>query len=292
MRIEIRQDAPVSAELRRIALALSGTALESLSKRSQYPEEAVHESRKAIRSTRALLRLYRKALGKQRYAEHKGLLRQAAQLLSPLRDAHVRLATIDKLIELVGDKDGLGVPLRKHINERLEIMTGSLEHAATKAEALLKRFGNTIEPWPPDRRNAPKNIGKRLSRTFKRVRKRLKQAKKEPTPERLHQLRKCGKDVREQLRMLRPLEPDRIDKLENRFDDLCDELGEARDLYLASNLLSDVAKNWPAGKPLIEKLQREASARQNKLVRKGLKHASRATAGPAKSIKRLISQRW
>lgn len=292
MRIEIHQNAPVSSELKRVALDLSREALAALHQRSKFPEKSVHEARKAIRSVRALLRLYRTTLGEQNYAEHNGIMRQAAELLSPHRDAHVRLATIDRLIEPVGNEDVLSSLLREHVAERLQIMTGSLEDAATKAEDLLERFCHSIESWPTDQGNASKRIGKSISRAFKRARKERKSAKKAPLPQRLHELRKRGKDMREQLRILRPLEPHRIDKLESKFDDLCDQLGEARDLYLLGNLLSNVAKNWPAGKPVINKLKSEAVARKDKLVRKGLKQAGKATAGSAKSIKQIIAKRW
>ena len=291
MRIEILPAAPIPAELKRAAHAFSEAAQAALRRRSANREKAVHEARKAIRSARALLRLDRGALGKRAYAERNGMLRQAAELLSPHRDAHVLLSTLDALVKRVGDADGLAQPLQRRIAERVELRTGSLDAAARKAEELLGRFRESIEPWPAHRQTGAKAAGKGLRRSYKRVRKRLEQAEGDLSKERVHELRKRGKDVREQLRLLRRLAPDRIDRLEQKFDDLSDDLGEARDLDLADDVLSNLAKNWPAGRALIRKLQQQAASRKEKLVKKGLKRARKATAPSPKSIKRLVAGR-
>jgi hypothetical protein len=62
-------------------------------------ERAVHEALKDVKKTRALLRLYRSGLGDATYRHENRELRDAGRALSVMRDAHVRLETVDGLAE-------------------------------------------------------------------------------------------------------------------------------------------------------------------------------------------------
>lgn len=292
MRTEICPDAPVPDELKRALLSLSQTALTALSSRGSGPDEAVHRARKAIRSARAVLRLARKHSAKREWAARNGLLRRAAQLLSQHRDARVRLATVGRLAERARSPAGSARMLRARVAERVDIRTGSLEQAADKAEQLLQRFRGSIEQWPGRPQLGAEAVGKELRRALKKVRRRFEQADKAPSMQRLHALRKRGKDAREQLRLLRPLDPDRLGKLERKLDALCDDVGEARDLDLTGEMFADMEKNWPGGASLIGMLREQAAARHDKLVRRGLKRARAASAKSPKSVERLIARRW
>jgi CHAD domain-containing protein len=63
------------------------------------PVELVHEARKAIKRMRALARLLREQLGEQEFKRVNSSLREAGQRLAGARDADVRLATLQELIE-------------------------------------------------------------------------------------------------------------------------------------------------------------------------------------------------
>lgn len=293
MPIEIRQDAPVSAELDRAARAFSTAALDALRQRFDNPENLVHRACKSMRSARAILKLGGKDFRKREYAEHDGVLRQAEKLLSPHCDAQVQLATVDELIERIGDPSGLAsIMLREQVSRRLDIEAGSREHALKKAEALLVRLRAAIEPRRGRRQIGAKTAGKTLGHSFNKILQGLDRAENDISARRLHKLRKRAKEAREQLRLLRPLEPGRIEDLTRELDRLCDDLDAARDFDLTSDLLSTVAKNWPVGAALITELRREAIASRNKLVRKKLRRTRVAGTGSPRSIKRLIAKRW
>ncbi|MEA2297262.1 MAG: hypothetical protein QOF77_198, partial [Solirubrobacteraceae bacterium] len=63
------------------------------------PVDAVHEARKSIKKTRALLRLVRPGLPKRVYRSENRTLRDAARLISGARDADVMVETVEKLAE-------------------------------------------------------------------------------------------------------------------------------------------------------------------------------------------------
>jgi CHAD domain-containing protein len=61
------------------------------------PVTAVHDARKNLKKTRALLRLARPGLAKQVYRRENAAIRDAARLISGARDADVMLQTVDRL---------------------------------------------------------------------------------------------------------------------------------------------------------------------------------------------------
>jgi CHAD domain-containing protein len=67
--------------------------------RADSREHSVHETRKALKRLRAMLRLLEPALGGKAYAYEDAAVREAARRLSGPRDAEVLLATLEGLIE-------------------------------------------------------------------------------------------------------------------------------------------------------------------------------------------------
>src|SRR5579862_1243587 len=87
--------------LKRMASEQLDLAIEQLSQTNGAgpPEEAVHETRKAIKRLRTMLRLLEGAHGKAAVASETAALREVAAQLSGARDAEVMLATLDALVE-------------------------------------------------------------------------------------------------------------------------------------------------------------------------------------------------
>ncbi len=85
---------------RRIALAQLDIAIEHLQGASRpAPEEAVHETRKAIKRARALMRLLEGELGVKRADRERALLGDAAARLAGARDAEVMVSALDALVK-------------------------------------------------------------------------------------------------------------------------------------------------------------------------------------------------
>ncbi len=62
-------------------------------------EQAVHETRKALKRLRALLALLRPELGRKRYTRENAALRDCARHLAGARDAEVMVGTLDALVQ-------------------------------------------------------------------------------------------------------------------------------------------------------------------------------------------------
>ena len=87
--------------LKRMALGQLEVAIEQLEcAGASIPlPAAVHETRKALKRLRALLVLVEDELGREQAAREREVLRDAGRVLSSARDAEVRLATLDGLID-------------------------------------------------------------------------------------------------------------------------------------------------------------------------------------------------
>ena len=92
---------PLEAGLRRMATEQLDLAIEQLSDRNGAgpPEDAVHETRKALKRLRTMLRLLEDALGEEAVAAETTSLREVASQLAGARDAEVMLATLDSLVD-------------------------------------------------------------------------------------------------------------------------------------------------------------------------------------------------
>src|SRR5688572_28848189 len=91
---------PPAAGARRVAAEQLEDAVGQLQNgMSDDPVTAVHEARKDLKKTRALLRLTRSGLPKSTYRSENRALRDAGRSLSGTRDADVMIQTVDKLAE-------------------------------------------------------------------------------------------------------------------------------------------------------------------------------------------------
>src|SRR5215218_10746502 len=96
-RLSIADDVPGS--VRMCAREQLAAAAERLEHADEDAVKAVHEARKHLKKTRALLRLVRPALGRKAYRRENDALRDAGLALSGTRDADVRVATAAALAE-------------------------------------------------------------------------------------------------------------------------------------------------------------------------------------------------
>ena len=64
----------------------------------------MHEARKHLKKVRALIRLLRPVTGESFYKLENAAMRKAAERMSSIRDSHVRVQTIEKLIVKSGKR--------------------------------------------------------------------------------------------------------------------------------------------------------------------------------------------
>ena len=103
---------PFEEGVRRIAVEQIERAQNELQAKGDHAV-AVHETRKALKRLRALLRLVRPAMGDDVFKQENAQLREIGLSLSGARDRHVLLETVNKLEGAAGlSRKGLVSGLR------------------------------------------------------------------------------------------------------------------------------------------------------------------------------------
>jgi CHAD domain len=200
---------------RRIALGQLDLAIELLHGESSVPaEEAVHETRKALKRLRALMRLLEGEIGSRQAARERAVLRDAAARLAGARDAEVMVSTLDALVRRhprkLGRRRGL-IELRKHLQRERRAAARRLgEEAATREQVAeeLSSLRARVARWKLPDRPAGKLVAPGLEHIYRAGRTgRRSAARGKAGPKALHRWRKHVKDLRYALEVLDVRDP-------------------------------------------------------------------------------------
>jgi CHAD domain-containing protein len=227
--------------------ALRQTAREELAEairllRDDYPERpvtAVHEARKNLKKTRALLRLARPGLETETYRRENWAIRDAARLISGARDADVMQQTVDRLAKrhdarVSGDEfDDLRARLRdapaaaEQPGSNGAAPSSDGGAPAAVIEALTAVLGR-IDDWPLHCEWS--TIASGISRAYRRGRSAFVEADVDPTTELLHDWRKRVKDLWYHQRLLVDAWPEVLGVQSEEAHRLSELLGDDHDL--------------------------------------------------------------
>lgn len=237
-RLSFADDVPSS--VRRCAREQLAGAAERLERADDDPVTAVHEARKHLKKTRALLRLVRPALGRRAYRAENEALRDAGLALSGARDADVRAATAAALAEHAAGR--LPADAFDALREAL-----AAEAGAPPATDATTRFGPVIEQlraaelrveaWPLDDAGWSAVLAG-ASRAYTRGRDAFATARAAPDPELLHAWRKRAKDLWYHQRLLAPAWPDVLGAQAEAAHALSELLGDDHDLAVLDQRLA------------------------------------------------------
>ena len=247
--------------LQRMALGQLDVAIEQLahSGEREPDERAVHETRKALKRLRALLRLLERELGERAYARDSAALREIAQRLAAARDAQVMLDTLDALIASHPrrlERKDIRKLRKRLLDEHAREQRHTLGDPAARAEiiAQLGALRGRIAAWKLRERDGLRLIEADLQRLYRQGRKRYRRLArgKRGGTRALHEWRKRVKDLRYAAEMLERREPaansrrpnnkrrrkharahadlQRLRRLARRADELGELLGEDHDL--------------------------------------------------------------
>jgi CHAD domain-containing protein len=217
--------------VRREQLQAAAEALEA----PEDPVEAVHDARKRIKKTRALLRLARPALKDKAYRRHNAALRDAGRGLSAARDADVLQETLQGLQQrFVGqypeaffalpDADAGGA-------DEGEAATDTTAHAG--AFRALAHEAWTLRDLSPD------DLVDAYTRTYARGREAFERADRRPTVTNLHDWRKRVKDLWYQERLLADTWPGVMKAQAKEAKALSELLGDDHDLAVLAERVQD-----------------------------------------------------
>ncbi len=213
---------------------------------------AVHESRKAIKRTRSLLRLVRGELSDRIYDYEDRSLRDTGRMISEIRSAAALVDAASLIRDLYGDllAEDTFVEMIARLSRRRDIIElRALEDPNLVGRVVrnLERAYNRYASWPTDEdarevygmgiRDGFEAIEPGLKATYKVGRVEMFQAYEEPAPHRFHQWRKRAKYLRHQMEFLAPLWPEVVVGTAMTLDRLGLILGEDHDLAELAGLL-------------------------------------------------------
>jgi CHAD domain-containing protein len=184
-------------------------------------DTAVHESRKAFKKIRAVLRLLRPGLHRDVFKRENRACRDAGRLLAPLREATVRLSTA----AMIGATDLLG-----ELEQELERAWAQANEAG-RIRAVIARLGeisNRLPSWPQAVDTDQLRAG--LERVFSEGEGALTRVLSEPTGDHFHEWRKQVKYLWYHVRLLMAYRPELLKPLVDDLVALSNLLGDEHDL--------------------------------------------------------------
>lgn len=282
-KLGLHRDEPLRVEVQRTATAQLDSAIETLtSATEQSLEQAVHDTRKAIKRVRTLLRLLRSELPGQARGSADAALREAGRALASTRDADVALATLKALMAKHPKRLGKSRGARRLV-KRLEMESASAQrdlHTAGsrgRAIALLHsaraelgstaatlRSEESLDDWAM--------LKPGLARIYTRGSRAMKRARRRQDAAAMHEWRKRVKDLRYASEALTPQGGDgdagkRMRKLAREADELGEMLGEDHDLVLLAGRVKAEKRAFKGDRGGRRALLKAIARRQRRLRR-------------------------
>lgn len=233
-----KKESPTKA-VRRLCRERLGKALAQL----QHYEglDGVHSVRKEIKKVRATLRLTRKTMDGDAYRKYARTLRAAAKHLTDPRDAHVRPRTLKRL--MVHFKTRLPehafVAIRKVLRQDcLEEARDFLERdSAATVDRLLRKVNRRMKNLKVEAEGWVA-IQSGLKESYHRGREAFRMAAKKASPESFHWWRKHVQDLWHQLRLLCPIQPEKLHATADTLKTLSQRLGDDHDLVILKQFVA------------------------------------------------------
>ena len=240
MSYRIEKDEALSVALGRIAAEEFALALAELRRPNRV--EAMHNTRKALKRLRSLLRSLRVAFPKEVFRRENRRLAAAGRKIAPLRDVHVQLHTLDKLRARSG-------PAAKKIARTLQRREDAYLRkipALRRAVRQMLTASQTTFAALPARHATPAHLAAGLKRIYQRGRDGFKAAVRKSTPESLHEWRKQAKILGHSLTLIEQLSPKTAGQMIKDTEQLCEALGDDHDLFLVLQALRREDQSHPA----------------------------------------------
>jgi CHAD domain-containing protein len=288
----LQGDEDAAAGMRRVIAGRLEKATERLAEAGEDGDalaEAIHGARKDLKKARAALRLIRDELGEQDFKRENHALRDAARLLSASRDAEVKLGTLDSLVEGAGDAPPGATALWRDalVADRDRIVGGEGEEADAVVAAIAKVTAR-IPQWRI-RHDGWKLLSPGLDTAYSEGRQAFAALGGSPSFDAVHDLRKRGKDLWYQVRLLRDAWEPVLDATAEEIHDFTDLLGDHHDLAV---LAEDLADREPVDPAQRETLKALIEARQSTLLGEARSAGGRIYAEKPKAFGRRLRAYW
>ncbi|MEJ0036111.1 MAG: CHAD domain-containing protein [Gammaproteobacteria bacterium] len=217
---------------------------------SRITDSEIHSARRTLKKARATLRLLRPAVAARVFKRENAALRDVARPLGAARDAKVLLDSLDRLAKRYGGPAMHSIPptFRRQLTDEQAKSGGAVKRRYSERAAPIRSLRTSHERIVTARVQADgwKQIGEGIARVYRTGRKAMKQARKTPTPECLHEWRKQVKYLWHQLQLVEPMSPGPIGALADQMKKLSDYLGEDHDLAVLRAKVTAHAGKFPA----------------------------------------------
>jgi CHAD domain-containing protein len=221
--------------MRRIATERVDYAIEQLGKTKGDRDKQIHEARKSFKQIRAVLRLIRGTLDKDVYSLENETYRDAGRILGPLRDAFVRIETLDESLEAIDNPEASAAAsfLRENLQARYNEAHQSLVEDRTIGNEVIDTLKTARERIPQWELNDEgfDLLAPGLQKIYRQGVGAMHAASDDEfSAEAYHEWRKRVKYLWNQMRVLESLNPPMLSPLVEKLDNLGDLLGDANDL--------------------------------------------------------------
>jgi CHAD domain-containing protein len=259
------------SRLKRLTLEQIDVAMALLEGRGDVPaERTIHETRKALKRARALVRLQRSALGPRRFERNNAALRKAGRRLATARDAEVVVDALDALVEQHPKRlaQSAGVArLRGELLAERERAQAQTRHGARVRGVVLEELRGAradLACWRATQDDA-KTTRVGLKAIYRQGRRRGRRARKRESSAALHDWRKRAKDLRYVAEALE------LRGVAKRADRLGEAIGEEHDLWLLERCVRRRRKCFKGDKAARRELQRQIAGRRRRLRKRAFK---------------------
>ncbi len=230
-RLSIADD--LAASVRTCAREQLEGAIRQLERAGEDSVDAIHEARKHLKKARALLRLVRPALGTKTYRRENAALGDAGRALSEARDADVLVETVDKLAARFAGR--LPAVVFEQVRDALTAdAPGQADRDGPRIDLIpivetLRAALARVEDWPLNGAGWDTVVAG-VARAYAGGCDAFAIARRDPTPEHLHEWRKRVKDLWYHERLLGPVWPAVVGAHGEEAHVLSEQLGDDHDL--------------------------------------------------------------
>ena len=252
--------------------------------------EAIHGARKDLKKARAALRLVREEVGEETFKRENHALRDAARMLSASRDAEVKLETLAALVEGGAGDVPPGPAALWHdalAADRDRTVEGEGDQIDAAVEAIDAVAARAPE-WPL-RHTGWKLLSPGLDTAYTEGRDAFEALPARPSFEAVHDLRKRGKDLWYQLRLLRDAWPAVLEPTAEEIHEFTDLLGDHHDLAVLADDLEGREEIGSAHKNVLREL---IAAEQHALLIDALSLGERVYAEKPGPFGRRLRAYW
>jgi len=210
---------------------------------------AVHETRKALKRLRAMLRLVRDSISLDSYHTDNAMLKLIAAELSTVRDTWVMAEVLDRLLPHDPEAADTVDTLTERLQARYRAESLALLENEAQMESIVEQLAsvrNHSSKWSVLRGELDTplphefaSISPGLQRVYKRGRRGMRIVADSPTDTLLHVWRKRVKYLRHQVEALNVLDPANLQLVEQDLEVLSDLLGDDHDLAVLVVRLND-----------------------------------------------------